>query len=91
MSKLLEQMRNELTFLLENDESNDAPYNMEEDKSAPKLKDKRKKTLKLKDVNRLKKIRNQKREELAQDSVFVPLLYGPEATPQEQGPGGGMM
>ena len=44
----------------------------------------RKKTLRLCDVNKLKKIRNQKREELAQDSVFIAPLFGPQP---EQGGG----
>ena len=44
----------------------------------------------LRSLNRLKKIRNAKREELAQNSVFVPYLYGPpEQNPEDMGGLGG--
>lgn len=78
-------------ILLENDNP-DFPYNKEEDESVPQVGHKRKKTLRLKDLNRLKSIRNKKREELAQDSVFVPVLYGPDMSNPEGGDmmGGGM-
>lgn len=80
-------MITELTkILMENEENDfDFPYNREKDKSAPKIGQKRKKVLKLKDINKLKSIRNQKREELAQDSVFVPILYGPDMSNPEGG------
>ena len=46
----------------------------------------------LRKLNQLKKIRNEKREEIAQDSVFVPILYGPDMSNPEGGDmmGGGM-
>ena len=75
----MKEMLKELAILLEtdNNSNNDSPYNKIDDKNVPQMYKKRKKVLKLSDINRLKKIRNQKREELAQDSVFVPILYGP--------------
>lgn len=54
-----------------------APYQSEEDKSVPNSGEKRKPTITLRRINQLKKMRNDKREELAQDSVFIPYLYGP--------------
>lgn len=80
-------MKNELRALLENDKSFDFPYDREEDFDQPKQNYTRKKVLKLKDIHKLKKIRNQQREEIAQDSVFIPLLYGPKLNPE----GGDMM
>ena len=42
--------------------------------------------LKLSDIHRLRKIRNQQREELAQNAVFIPILFGPDTTnPQDGG------
>lgn len=80
-------MIEELTkILFENEEVNfNAPYNRQEDESIPHMGEKRKKVLKLADLNRLKRIRNQKRQEMAQDSVFVPLLYGPDMSNPEGG------
>lgn len=85
-------MLKELTQLLfENDNDMDFPYNRQEDESMPKIGHKRKRVLKLRDLNTLKHIRNKKREELAQDSVFVPILYGPDMTnPEGDMMGGGM-
>lgn len=73
-------------ILNENEEYNmENPYNRMEDESMPKQGQTRKRVLKLKDLNRLKRIRNQKREEEAQDSVFVPILYGPDMSSGEEG------
>lgn len=80
-------MLNELKMLLETDNM-DSPYEKMDDKDVPQMYKKRKKVLKLSDINHLKKIRNQKREELAQDSVFIPILYGPDMSNPE---GGDMM
>lgn len=84
-------MLNELKMLLETDNM-DSPYEKMDDKDVPQMYKKRKKVLKLSDINHLKKIRNQKREELAQDSVFIPILYGPDMSNPEGGDmmGGGM-
>ena len=80
-------MLRELTEILNESEQNnfDRPYNRQEDESVPQIGHKRKKVLHLRDLNRLKSIRNQKREELAQDSVFVPVLYGPDVSNPEGG------
>lgn len=79
-------------LLLENEEVNsNSPYERSEDESIPHLGEKRKKVLKLSDLNKLKRIRNQKREELAQDSVFVPILYGPDMSNPEGDMGMGGM
>lgn len=80
-------MLKELTqILFENEQNNfDHPYDRQKDESIPKIGQKRKKVLHLRDLNRLKTIRNQKREELAQDSVFVPILYGPDMSNPEGG------
>lgn len=89
-------MKEELTKILyENDNKTnfDAPYDVRQDQSAPKVGHKRKPVLTLRKLNQLKKIRNEKREELAQDSVFVPILYGPDMSNPEggdMGMGGGM-
>lgn len=64
-------------------ESANDVYDRQEDTNIPKKGESRKKVLTLKDLNTLKKMRNTKREELAQQSVYVPYLYGP----QEQQPG----
>lgn len=68
-------------------ESLDEPYNAEDDKNLPKFGQTRKKTITLRKLNELKKLRNSKIEELAQESILVPYLYGP----QEQPEGGDMM
>lgn len=65
----------------------DAPYYKDEEKKLPYFGEKRKPTITLRRINQLKKMRNDKREELAQDSVFVPYLYGPPEQPE----GGDMM
>lgn len=85
-------MINELKKILLEDEQQtlNSPYDRQEDNSIPHLGEKRKKVLRLADINKLKRIRNQKREELAQDSVFVPILYGPQANPEEDMGLGGM-
>jgi hypothetical protein len=74
-------MLKELNKLMEN---KDFPYEREEDKNVPEVGMERRKVLTLKLVNKLKTLRNKKREELAQDSIFVPYLYGPK----EEQPGG---
>ena len=61
-------MLKELTkILFENDNQTkfDAPYDMSQDISAPKVEHKRKPVLTLRKLNQLKKVRNDKREELA--------------------------
>ena len=68
-------------------ENFDAPYEKEEDENIPHLGEKRKPVITLRRVNQLKKMRNEKREELAQDSVFLSYLYGPPEQPE----GGDMM
>ena len=84
-------MKEELMkILLENDNKPDFPYEKQEDESVPQLGQTRKKVLTLRDLNRLKVIRNKKREEMAQDSVFVPILYGPDMSNPEGGMMGGM-
>lgn len=83
-------MINELYKILNENEGNfDAPYYRQGDQSMPIKGEKRKNVLKLKDINKLKRIRNQKREELAQDSVFIPILYGPDMSNPEGGDMGG--
>ena len=67
----MNELQKELNKLMENAERVDAPYDKDYDKDVPEMWKHRKKTLRLCDVNKLKKIRNQKREELAQDSVFI--------------------
>ena len=68
------------------DKNIDFPYDRETDESLPKEQYTRKKVLKLSDIHRLRKIRNQQREELAQDAVFIPVLFGPDTTnPQDGG------
>ena len=67
----------------------DVPYNKEEDKNLPTYGEKRKPIITLRRINQLKKMRNDKREELAQDSVFVSYLYGPSEQ-QEGGDMGGI-
>jgi len=83
-----------LDILLENDNKTNfnAPYDATQDKSAPQIGHKRKPVLTLRKLNQMKKIRNEKREELAQDSIFVPILYGPDMSNPEGGDmmGGGM-
>lgn len=89
----MSEMLKELTVLLENEDNHDYPYDRLDDKDVPERFKKRKKVLKLSDINNLKKIRNKKREELAQDSVFVPIIYGPNMdNPEEMGGdmGGGL-
>lgn len=71
-------------------EGMDEPYDRQEDKDLPKIGQKRRAVITLRSLNRLKKIRNAKREELAQNSVFVPYLYGPpEQNPEDMGGLGG--
>lgn len=65
------------------------PYEREEDISMPNCSYTRKKTLHLYDINKMKRLRNKKREEMAQDSVFIPLIYGPNMG-SEGGDMGGM-
>lgn len=68
-------------------ESMNEPYNREDDKNIPHLGEKRKQVLTLRKINQIKKMRNSKLDELAQDSIFVPFLYGPPEQPE----GGDMM
>jgi len=68
-------------------ESMNEPYNREDDKNIPHLGEKRKQVLTLRKINQIKKMRNSKLDELAQDSIFVPYLYGPPEQPE----GGDMM
>jgi len=71
-------------------ESANEVYDRQQDETVPEMGETRKKVITLKDLNDLKKMRNAKREELAQQSVFVPYLYGPAENPEgEQGLGGG--
>jgi len=72
-------------------ENMDAPYNAEDDESKPELNIKKPEVLTLRKLNKLKNMRNAKREELAQDSVLAPYLYGPPENPEgEAGMGGDM-
>ena len=80
----MNELQRELNTLMENAQKVDAPYDKDYDKDVPEMWKHRKKVLRLCDVNKLKKIRNQKREELAQDSVFIAPLFGPQP---EQGGG----
>ena len=70
-------------------ESANDVYDRQEDTNIPKKGESRKKVLTLKDLNTLKKMRNTKREELAQQSVFVPYIYGPAENPEGEGGMGG--
>ena len=68
-------------------------YDRQQDKMIPEMGETRKKVITLKDLNDLKKMRNAKREELAQQSAYVPYLYGPaEQQPGAEGAdmGGGL-
>ena len=82
------EMAKELKLLLESSNNPDSPYDKLDDKNLPNVGMRRRPVLKLKDLNKLKKIRNQKREEIAQDSVFIPYLYGPQENPEAGGMGG---
>lgn len=84
------EMVKQLKLLLEGSENPDAPYDRLSDEDLPKIGMKRKPVLTLRAINELKKIRNQKREELAQDSIFVPYIYGPQENPEAGGLGGGL-
>ena len=69
----------------------DVPYDAKEDKSIIDSVDKRKPVLTLRKLNALKKMRNAVREEVAQNVVFVPYLYGPpENQGEDQNMGGGL-
>ena len=70
-------------------ESANEVYDRQEDENIPEMGEKRKKVITLKDLNDLKKMRNAKREEIAQQSVFVPYLYGPQENPEGGDLGGG--
>ena len=70
-------------------ESANEVYDRQEDTSKPDMGETRKKVITLKDLNDLKKMRNAKREELAQQNVFIPYLYGPQPNQEEGGMGGG--
>jgi hypothetical protein len=82
-------MKNEIMKEIHNMllESLDGPYDVKDDKNLPKFGQTRKKTITLRKLNELKKLRNAKIEELAQESIFIPYLYGPA----EQSEGGDMM
>lgn len=66
----------------------DFPYDKQDDKDVPEYDMPRKKVLSLMDINRLKKIRNKRREELAQDSVYIPILFGSSENPDNNSMGG---
>ena len=71
-------------------ESANEVYDRQQDEMVPEMGETRKKVITLKDLNDLKKMRNAKREELAQQSAYVPYLYGPaEQQPGEEGGMGG--
>ena len=70
----MNELQKELNKLMENAERVDAPYDKDYDKDVPEMWKHRKKTLRLCDLNKLKKIRNQKREELTYISVLSSLL-----------------
>ena len=66
-------------------------YNRLEDETLPKLYKKRKdKVLTLKLLVQLSKMRNAKREELANNSVFIPYIYGPQEQQENAPMGGGL-
>lgn len=73
-------------------ESANEVYDRQQDEMIPEMGETRKKVITLKDLNDLKKMRNAKREELAQQSVYVPYLYGPAEEPAggESELGGGL-
>ena len=78
--EIINELRNKLF------ESANEVYDRQQDQLVPQIEDTRKKVITLKDLNDLKKMRNAKREELAQQSVLVPYLYGPaEQQPGEEG------
>lgn len=67
------------------------PYDAMEDEDMPQVGLKRKAVITMRAINRLKKIRRSKNEELAQDSTFIPTLYGPQQSSENEGGGlGGM-
>lgn len=72
-------------ILNESDNNFDEPYDMQDDEDMPKIQQTRKKVLRLCDINKLKRIRNHRREELAQDAVFIPVLYGPAPADESGG------
>lgn len=78
--------KDELKILL--NEDNNGEYNPSKDSSNYNIDDERKPILTLKDLNRLKNIRVQKRKELMQDNSFIPVLYGPQPE-EDSGMGGG--
>jgi hypothetical protein len=81
MKEYMKELKNKLF------EEFDSPYYKDEEKNIPHFGEKRKPTVTLRRINQLKKMRNDKREELAQDSVFITYLYGPPEQPE----GGDMM
>ena len=62
-------------------------YDREEDENGPKLGQYRKPLITLKKLNKLKTIRNNKREELAQSYAFIPHLYGPQESDEQNNNG----
>ena len=82
------EMAKELKLLLESSNNPDSPYDKLDDKNLPNIGMRRRPVLKLKDLNKLKKIRNQKREEIAQDSVFIPYIYHDIGQEGQGGAGG---
>lgn len=79
------ELFNELREMLV--ENMNGPYDRQEDKDVPHLGEERKPLLTLRKINQIKKMRNDKLDELAQDSIFIPYLYGPPEQPE----GGDMM
>ena len=63
-------------------ESANDTYDREADTTVPEMNQSRKKVITLRDLNDLKKMRNAKREELAQKSVYIPYIYGPAENPE---------
>ena len=80
--------KSEMKILFESEYEENNEYNPIKDKGNYKLDDERKPVLKLSDINRLKKIRIQKRKELMQDNTFIPVIYG--SSPDENSGLGGM-
>lgn len=72
-------------------ESIDEPYHKEEDNNTPHIDEKRKPVITLRKLNLLKQMRNSVREEDAQNTAFVPFLYGPPENQSEEGGLGGDM
>lgn len=67
------------------------PYNRQNDETLPDIeKTRQPKLLTLKMLVQLSKMRNERQEELAQNSVFIPYLYGPQPEQQQDQMVGGL-